>query len=153
MFRGLSAVITGAPNLSNEAGVRGEARSVSEKEEERRARNEDGELRAIRVRTCCSCGERSRRQVSRRVQNADTLRRKHVNSEIPLFPLLICCNPCGILFYFFLEGVYLNPSARSAVYLLIPPSFLMECAAHENERSRRGLSPPARYRAREVHTK
>jgi len=31
VLRGLSAVITGAPNLSNEAGVRGEARSVSER--------------------------------------------------------------------------------------------------------------------------
>ncbi len=30
--KGLSVVITGAPNLSNEAGVRGEARSVSETE-------------------------------------------------------------------------------------------------------------------------
>lgn len=34
-------VITGAPNLSNEAGVRGEVRSVSEAE--RRVRNEDEE--------------------------------------------------------------------------------------------------------------
>lgn len=33
--KGLSVVITGAPNLSNEAGVRGEVRSVSERERER----------------------------------------------------------------------------------------------------------------------
>lgn len=39
--KGLSVVITGAPNLSNEAGVRGEVRSVSEGRE-RRVGNEDG---------------------------------------------------------------------------------------------------------------
>ncbi len=78
--------------------------------------------------------------------NADTLRHKHGKSKITF---LSSSNPCGML-VFFLEGVYLNPSARSAVYLLIPPSFLMECAAHGNERSCRWLTPPARYRAREV---
>lgn len=42
--KGLSVVITGAPNLSNEAGVRGEVRSVSEGRE-RRVGNEDGGVR------------------------------------------------------------------------------------------------------------
>lgn len=53
-------VITGAPNLSNEAGVRGEVRSVSEGEKERRVGNEDREFWVICVRTkCWSCRERT----------------------------------------------------------------------------------------------
>lgn len=39
--KGISVVITGAPNLSNEDGVRGEMRSVSKEEREQRVENED----------------------------------------------------------------------------------------------------------------
>lgn len=52
-------VITGAPNLSNEAGVRGEVRSVSKEEGEQRVENEDRESRVNYVRTkCWSCRQR-----------------------------------------------------------------------------------------------
>ena len=53
--KGLSVVITGAPNLSNEAGVRGEVRSVSEGGSDVWGMRM-GELRVICVRTkCWSC--------------------------------------------------------------------------------------------------
>lgn len=59
MLKGLGVVITGAPNLSNEAGLRAGARCVERRMEKQRASNEDRAMRARCVRTKCwsSLGE------------------------------------------------------------------------------------------------
>lgn len=110
-------VITGAPNLSNEAGVREEVRSVS-------ARGKGDDVRRMRIRKeigartkCWSCRER--------VGDGDACKPSSLDPDIHIhtltpsnrdtlktpqhhFSLPVCCNSCGMQFiYLFLEGVYI----------------------------------------------
>lgn len=124
-------VITGAPNLSNEAGVREGVKSVSERERNVRGMRIRRETRLMceRRTKSWSCREKTEDGGGVHVSplvwvpthtrpKRDTLRRALLHH----FSILICYKPCGMGFSFlllFVGGIYLNPCERSDVYLLI----------------------------------